>query len=91
MEQLTKYLASRRGRGILARFGGSSSGEPKESTEMQEMTADDPDNPHKPTRIGGRYMAAELAEACGRRHTVASELLVGVTPEKIVTRTNIAD
>jgi hypothetical protein len=36
-------------------------------------------------------MAAELAEACDRRHTVASELLVGVTPETIVTRSNIAD
>ncbi len=56
-----------------------------------EMTADDPDLLHWATRIGGRYMGAELAEAYGRRNAVPGELLVRVTPEKIVARKNIAD
>lgn len=56
-----------------------------------EMTADDPDLLHWATRIGGRYMGAELAESYGRRNAVPGELLVRVTPEKIVARKNIAD
>jgi hypothetical protein len=43
------------------------------------------------TRIGGRYMGAELAEAYGRRNAVPGELLVRVTLEKIVAHKNIAD
>ena len=56
-----------------------------------EMTADDPDLLYWATRLGGRYMGAELAESYGRRNAVPSELLVRVTPEKIVARKNIAD
>jgi PPOX class probable F420-dependent enzyme len=56
-----------------------------------QMTAGDPDHLYWATRIGGRYMGAELAEAYGRRNTVPGELLVRVTPEKIVARKNIAD
>ena len=55
------------------------------------MTADDPDLLYWATRIGGRYMGAELAESYGRRNAVPGELLVRVTPEKIVARKNIAD
>jgi hypothetical protein len=55
------------------------------------MSADDRDYSHWATRIGARYMGAELAEAYSKRNTVAGELLVRVTPEKIVARTNIAD
>ncbi len=36
-------------------------------------------------------MGAELAVAHGRCNTVPGELLVRVTPEKIVARKNIAD
>lgn len=42
------------------------------------------------TRIGGRYMGAELAEAYGRRNGVPGELLVRVTPTKIMAQKDIA-
>lgn len=42
------------------------------------------------TRIGGRYMGAELAEAYGRRNGVPGELLVRVTPTKIIAQKDIA-
>jgi PPOX class probable F420-dependent enzyme len=56
-----------------------------------EMTAGDPDHLYWATRVAGRYMGAELAEAYGRRNTVPGELLVRVTPSSIVARKNIAD
>ena len=43
------------------------------------------------TRLGGRYMGADRAEAFGRRNAVDGELLVRVTPERVVARRNIAD
>jgi PPOX class probable F420-dependent enzyme len=43
------------------------------------------------TRIGGRYMGAELAEQYGRRNGVSGELLVRITPTKTVAQANIAD
>ena len=42
------------------------------------------------TRIGGRYMGPDLAEAYGQRNGVEGELLVRVTPTKIVAQKNIA-
>jgi PPOX class probable F420-dependent enzyme len=42
-------------------------------------------------RIGSRYMGVEQAEAFGRRNAVPGELLVRVTPTKIVARAGIAD
>jgi PPOX class probable F420-dependent enzyme len=36
------------------------------------------------TRIGGRYMGDDQAEAFGRRNAVPGELLVRVTPDKVV-------
>jgi PPOX class probable F420-dependent enzyme len=42
------------------------------------------------TRIAERYMGAELAEAYGRRNAVPEELLVRVTPERIVAETDVA-
>jgi PPOX class probable F420-dependent enzyme len=56
-----------------------------------EMTAGDPDHLHWATRIAGRYMGAELAEAYGRRNTVPGELLVRLTPSRIVAHKYIAD
>ena len=38
------------------------------------------------TRIGGRYMGDDRAEAFGRRNAVEGELLVRVTPERVVAR-----
>lgn len=43
------------------------------------------------TRIGGRYMGSDLAEAYGKRNAVPGELLVRVTPTHVVARTEIAD
>lgn len=43
------------------------------------------------TRIGGRYMGADQAEAYGRRNGVEGELLVRVTPTKIIAHKNISD
>jgi PPOX class probable F420-dependent enzyme len=43
------------------------------------------------TRIGGRYMGAEVAEQFGRRNAVPGELLVRVHPTRIVARAAIAD
>jgi PPOX class probable F420-dependent enzyme len=58
---------------------------------MATMTADDPDLLYWATRIGGRYMGAELAEAYGKRNAIEGELLVRVMPTRIVARKNISD
>jgi|SRR5215471_4021295 len=42
------------------------------------------------TRIGGRYMGAELAETYGKRNAVEGELLVRVTPTRIRFEKDIA-
>ena len=43
------------------------------------------------TRIGGRYMGADWADEYGRRNAVERELLVRVTPQKVVAYKNISD
>jgi PPOX class probable F420-dependent enzyme len=43
------------------------------------------------TRIGGRYMGAENAEAFGVRNAVPSELLVRLRPTRIIAQADIAD
>ena len=43
------------------------------------------------TRIGGRYMGADRAEEYGRRNGVPPELVVRVTPSKIVAKVDVAD
>jgi hypothetical protein len=42
-------------------------------------------------RIGGRYMGAERAAEYGSRNGVEGELLVRITPTKIVAQAGIAD
>jgi len=42
-------------------------------------------------RIGGRYMGAERAEEFGRRNAAPGELLVRVTPTKMLARAGISD
>jgi PPOX class probable F420-dependent enzyme len=42
------------------------------------------------TAIGGRYMGAERAEEFGRRNGVPGELLVRVTPTKVIGRDTVA-
>ncbi|MBF6589970.1 MAG: PPOX class F420-dependent oxidoreductase [Ktedonobacterales bacterium] len=55
------------------------------------LTANDPDLRRWATRIGGRYMGADQAEAYGKRNGVEGELLVRVTPTKILARAGIAE
>lgn len=43
------------------------------------------------TRIAGRYMGAEQADAFGQRNAVAGELLVRLTPAKVVAVAGVAD
>ena len=42
------------------------------------------------TAIGGRYMGAERAEEFGRRNAVPGELLVRITPERVISETDVA-
>ena len=42
------------------------------------------------TRIGGRYMGVARAEAFGRRNGVPGELIVRVTPSKIISAFDVA-
>ena len=41
-------------------------------------------------RLGGRYMGQDQAEAYGKRNSVAGELVVRITPTKVVFQENIA-
>ena len=43
------------------------------------------------TRIAGRYMGDDVAEEFGRRNTVPPEMVVRVTPTKVVATVNVAD
>jgi PPOX class probable F420-dependent enzyme len=43
------------------------------------------------TLIGGRYMGEERAEEFGRRNAVAGELLVRLTPERVIAESGVAD
>jgi PPOX class probable F420-dependent enzyme len=43
------------------------------------------------TRIGGRYMGAAKAEEYGERNGVDGELLVRITPTRIVAQGDVAD
>ena len=43
------------------------------------------------TRIGGRYMGVDRAEEFGRRNGVPGELIVRVTPSKVISAFDIAD
>lgn len=42
------------------------------------------------TRIGGRYMGADRAEEFGRRNAVVGELLVRLTPTKVVASKDVS-
>ena len=43
------------------------------------------------TRVGGRYMGSDRAEEFGRRNGVPGELVVRVTPTKVIKAFNLAD
>ncbi|MEO6457702.1 MAG: PPOX class F420-dependent oxidoreductase [Chloroflexia bacterium] len=42
------------------------------------------------TRIGGRYMGEDLAEAYGKRNSVPGEFLVRLAPTKVIFKTGVA-
>ena len=55
-------------------------------------TSEDPDDLlDTATRIAGRYMGAERAEEYGRRNGVPGELVVRITPTKVIAGFNVAD
>ena len=43
------------------------------------------------TRIGGRYMGADRAEEFGARNGVAGELVVRLSPTRIVAKADVSD
>ena len=43
------------------------------------------------TRIGGRYMGADRADEYGRRNAVPGEMLVRLTPARVVAKAGVAD
>ena len=43
------------------------------------------------TRIGGRYMGADRAEEFGKRNGVPGELVMRITPTRIIAEEAIAD
>jgi len=54
------------------------------------LSSDADELKHWATRIGGRYMGAELAEAYGQRNSGEGEALVRVTPTKIIGQKDVA-
>ena len=56
-----------------------------------DISPNPPDMLDWATRIARRYMGANLAEAYGRRNAVEGELLVRVTPTRVIARKGIAD
>ena len=55
-------------------------------------TSEDPDLLLKAaTRIGGRYMGTDRAEEFGRRNGGAGEMLVRLSPSKVIAREGISD
>jgi hypothetical protein len=55
-------------------------------------TSTDPDELlHWATRIGGRYMGADQAEAYGRRNAVPPEMVVRVVPDRVVAKVDVAE
>ena len=60
--------------------------------EGMAETREDPDDLLAwATRIGGRYMGADRAEAYGKRNGVPGELLVRVRPTKVIAQAAISD
>lgn len=54
------------------------------------LTEDANDLRYWAARIGGKYMGADQAEAYGERNGVPGELLVRVTPAKVIAQSGIA-
>jgi PPOX class probable F420-dependent enzyme len=55
-----------------------------------ELAENAPDMLEWTTRIGGRYMGHDQADAFGRRNAVPEELLVRVRPERVIAKADVA-
>jgi hypothetical protein len=61
-------------------------------TGMAKITTPTPEElVYWATRIAGRYMGPTLAEAYGKRNGVAGELLIRVTPSKVLAKNGVSD
>jgi PPOX class probable F420-dependent enzyme len=60
-------------------------------TGTAALSTDPDDLLHWATRIGARYMGSERAEEYGRRNAVPPEMVVRVTPLKVVAKVDVAD
>ncbi len=58
---------------------------------MAEVSEDPDELLSWATRIGGRYMGAERAEALGKRNAVAGELLVRLRPSRVLAQSGVAE
>ena len=56
-----------------------------------ELSSDPGELPALATRLGGRYMGLERATQFGQRNAVPGELIVAVTPSRIVAQRDLAD
>jgi PPOX class probable F420-dependent enzyme len=56
-----------------------------------ELSADADELAYWASRIASRYMGPELGEVYGKRNSVEGELVVRVTPTKIIAHKSIAD
>ena len=54
------------------------------------VTEGDHDLLHWTTRLAARYMGEERSEEYGRRNAVPEELLVRITPERVIAETDVA-
>lgn len=55
------------------------------------LSEDDPDLLGTATRIAGRYMGAGKADEYGKRNGVPGELVVRITPTKVIASFDVAD
>jgi len=55
------------------------------------LTENDPDLLGTATRIAARYMGDDLAEQYGRRNATPDELVVRITPSKVIAAFQVAD
>lgn len=56
-----------------------------------EISVDDPDLRGTATRIAARYMSADRADEYGARNGVPGELVVRITPRKVIAAFDVAD
>ena len=56
-----------------------------------EISVDDPDLRGTATRIAARYMGADRADEYGARNGVPGELVVRITPRKVIAAFDVAD